>query len=63
MFDPDRRNTQHLAFGSGIHACFGAPLARRLVGRRLKQDPPPYSFNPSLRGTRELRVAVDGIAE
>jgi cytochrome P450 len=72
-FDPDRTNNQHLGFGSGIHACFGAPLARlegqialreiarRLVNPRLVQDPPPYRFNANLRGPRELRVAVDGI--
>lgn len=75
VFDPDRRNNQHLAFGSGIHACFGAPLARlegqiafrelarRLVGPSLRQDPPPYRFNPTLRGPRALRVAVDRIVE
>jgi cytochrome P450 len=73
VFDPDRRNNQHLGFGSGIHSCFGAPLARlegqmalcdlarRLISPRLVQDPPPYRFNPTLRGPRELRVAIDGV--
>src|SRR5262249_46526386 len=27
-FDPQRRDNQHLGFGSGGHSCFGAPLAR-----------------------------------
>jgi cytochrome P450 len=74
-FLPDRPNNQHMGFGSGIHACFGAPLARlegqialrelarRLVSPRLLQDPPPYRFNPTLRGPRELRVAIDGIID
>jgi cytochrome P450 len=74
-FDPDRTNNQHLGFGSGIHACFGAPLARlegqialrelarRLVGPRIVDDPPAYRFNPSLRGPRQLQVHIDGIVD
>ena len=27
-FDPDRADNQHISFNSGIHYCFGAPLAR-----------------------------------
>lgn len=73
VFDPDRRNNQHLGFGSGIHACFGAPLARlegqialrelsrRLLAPRLSQDPPPYRFNPTLRGPRALPITIEGI--
>ncbi|MFB6815281.1 cytochrome P450 [Streptomyces sp. NPDC056347] len=72
-FDPDRKDIQHLGFGSGIHTCFGAPLARleaqlaltelatRLDGPRLVADPPPYRQNAVLRGPRHLEVAFDGL--
>lgn len=72
-FDPDRKDNQHLGFGSGIHNCFGAPLARleaqlaltalarRLDGPRLVADPPPYRQNAVLRGPRHLEVAFDGL--
>ncbi|MFF7967664.1 cytochrome P450 [Streptomyces sp. NPDC007903] len=72
-FDPDRDDLQHLGFGSGIHACFGAPLARleaqialaelarRLDNPRLVADPPPYRPNAVLRGPRHLPLAVDGV--
>jgi cytochrome P450 len=72
-FIPDRRDNQHLGFGSGIHNCFGAPLARlevqialtelvrRLENPRLVEDPPPYRANALLRGPRHLRVAIDGV--
>jgi cytochrome P450 len=72
-FDPERRDNEHLGFGSGIHSCFGAPLAR-IVGqmaftellRRLEQprlvvDPPPYRPSPALRGPEHLLIAVEGI--
>jgi cytochrome P450 len=74
-FDPDRADNQHLGFGSGIHYCFGAPLARlevqlaltklarRLDGPRLVEDPPLYRASPVLRGPRHLIVEVDGIRE
>jgi len=73
-FDPERVDNQHLGFGSGIHACFGAPLARteaqialtalarRLENPRLVADPPPYRESPVLRGPRHLLVEFDRIA-
>ncbi|MGW3077229.1 cytochrome P450 [Kitasatospora sp. NPDC001132] len=67
-FDPDRRDNQHLGFGSGIHLCFGGPLARRetqialtelarrLDRPRLVADPPPYRRSPVLRGPIHLHI-------
>ncbi|WP_238007069.1 cytochrome P450 [Dactylosporangium sp. AC04546] len=72
-FDPDRIDNVHLGYGSGIHYCFGAPLARvetqvalpalvrRLVHPRLVADPPPYRPNPTLRGPRHLLVDIDDV--
>jgi cytochrome P450 len=72
-FDPERRDNEHLGFGSGIHSCFGAPLARlegliafsELV-RRLEQpclvvDPPPYRPSPLLRGPEHLLIAIEEV--
>ncbi|WP_326646246.1 cytochrome P450 [Streptosporangium sp. NBC_01755] len=67
-FDPDRQDNRHLGFGSGIHLCFGAPLARleaqialnglvrHLRNPRLVADPPPYRQSAVLRGPRHLLV-------
>jgi cytochrome P450 len=72
-FDPDRTDNDHISFNSGIHYCFGAPLARveaqvalpalarRLVNPRLVTDPPPYRPSPELRGPRHLVVEIDGV--
>ncbi|MCS0600723.1 cytochrome P450 [Streptomyces sp. LP11] len=74
-FDPDREDIQHLGFGSGIHSCFGAPLARletqialselarRLENPRLVEDPPPYRQNAVLRGPRHLNIEFDGLRD
>jgi cytochrome P450 len=67
-FDPTRPDVEHIGFGSGIHLCFGAPLARieartalatlldGLGTATLVQDPPPYRTNAMLRGPRHLPV-------
>jgi cytochrome P450 len=74
-FDPTRRDNQHFGFGSGVHICFGAPLARieaqtalteltrRLKNPRLVQDPPPYRRSPVLRGPRHLPLEIAGIKD
>lgn len=74
-FDPDRRDNMHLGFGSGIHYCYGAPLARletqialteivrRLENPRLVHDPPPYRQGSTLRGPRHLIVEIDGVRD
>jgi cytochrome P450 len=72
-FDPARRDNQHFGFGGGVHACFGAPLARieaqialaelirRLESPRLVEDPPPYRRSPILRGPRHLALEIAGV--
>ncbi|MGW7409402.1 cytochrome P450 [Streptomyces sp. NPDC054833] len=67
-YDPNRPDIEHFGFGSGIHLCYGAPLARieaeaalgalipHLSTARLIQDPPPYRQNAMLRGPRHLPV-------
>ncbi|MGV0991740.1 MAG: cytochrome P450 [Mycobacterium sp.] len=67
-FDPTRQDNEHLGFGSGIHTCFGGPLARleinlalevflrRVRSPRLVVDPPPYRHNQVFRGPRHLWV-------
>ena len=70
-FRPERPDNAHLAFGGGVHYCFGAALARmeaqaaltaiatRLHRPRLANDPPPYRPNTILRGPAELPVTYD----
>lgn len=67
-FDPMREDNEHVGFGSGIHTCFGGPLARlevnlalevflrRVKSPRLVVDPPPYRHNQVFRGPRHLWV-------
>ncbi|HXF35549.1 MAG TPA: cytochrome P450, partial [Actinomycetota bacterium] len=74
--DPDRldlarRPNPHLAFGAGIHACLGAPLARlelrssvqailRGLPRLEPVEEPTWKPGYVIRGLRELRVAPAG---
>ncbi|MBB5925619.1 cytochrome P450 [Streptomyces echinatus] len=69
-FDPARRDNQHLGFGSGVHICYGAPLARieaqialgallpHLTTATLLEDPPPYRQSAVLRGPRHLPIEL-----
>lgn len=69
---PGPVRSTHLGLGSGVHPCFGAPLARletqialstpapRLDNPRLLEDP-PYRHNAVLRGPLHLRIGIDGV--
>jgi cytochrome P450 len=73
QFDPERKDNEHLGWGSGIHTCVGGPLARLEVNtafevflRRVENpwlvvDPPPYRRNQVFRGPRHLLVDFDHI--
>jgi cytochrome P450 len=74
-FDPERRNNEHMGWGSGVHICFGGPLARlevnlaletflrRVENPRLVADPPPYRQSNVFRGPRHLEIDFDGIKD
>ena len=73
-FDPQRRDNEHVGFGSGIHNCFGGPLARlevntafeaflrRVENPRVVEDPPPYRISQVFRGPRQLLIDYDRIS-
>ncbi|MFC0106049.1 cytochrome P450 [Kibdelosporangium aridum] len=73
VFDPNRTDLTHLAFGLGPHFCLGAPLARlearialtrfaqRVIDPAASQDPPPYREHLNLRGPRALPLTHSGI--
>ena len=75
QFDPQRKDNQHLGWGSGIHTCFGGPLARlevnvafdtflrRVENPRLVVDPPTYRRNQVFRGPRHLLIDIGGIRD
>jgi cytochrome P450 len=69
--DVDRRPTDHLAFGNGVHHCLGAALARvegigflHVLADRVKtlsvDDEPVRTTNPLLRGVHEMPVTING---
>jgi cytochrome P450 len=72
-FDLERPEKESLGWGSGIHTCFGGPLARlevnvaldaflrRVKNPRLVVDPPPYRPNQIFRGPIHLLIDFDGI--
>lgn len=65
-----RQQNPHVAFGSGIHFCLGAPLARlegqiainllleRFPKMRLLTDAPEYRETLTLRGLKRLDIAL-----
>jgi cytochrome P450 len=74
-FDPERRDNEHFGWGSGIHTCFGGPLARlevnlalevflrRVENPRLVVDPPPYRRSQVFRGPQHLLIDYDRIKD
>jgi cytochrome P450 len=74
-FDPERRDNEHFGWGSGIHTCFGGPLARlevnialetllhRVENPRLVVDPPPYRQSNVFRGPQHLLIDFDRITD
>lgn len=65
----DRNPNAHLAFGSGVHLCLGAPLARMEAQAVLREvvaqvdrveiaGSPAWTTNPSLRGLTRLGVRL-----
>jgi fatty acid omega-hydroxylase len=74
-FDPERKDNEHFGWGSGVHTCFGGPLARlevnvaletfirRVQNPRLVVDPPPYRQSNVFRGPRHVLIDYDRITD
>jgi fatty acid omega-hydroxylase len=74
-FDPERRGNEHFGWGSGVHTCFGGPLARlevnfaletfinRVENPRLVEDPPEYRRSNVFRGPLHLFIDCDRIKD
>ena len=74
-FKLDREDTSNVGWSSGVHMCFGGPLARlevntavevflnRVVNPRLVVDPPPYRPNQFFRGPLHLLIDFDRIRD
>ena len=69
VFRAERNPTGHVAFGSGVHLCLGAQLARmegQAVLREIVEnverievvDTPSWTTNPNLRGLTRLDVRL-----
>lgn len=68
-FDAERNPTGHVAFGSGVHLCLGAQLARiegQAVLREIVENidridvpgTPSWSTNPNLRGLTRMDIRL-----
>jgi fatty acid omega-hydroxylase len=74
-YDIERKDNRHMGWGTGIHTCFGGPLARlevnlaleaftkRVKNPRLVEDPPEYRRSNVFRGPRHLFIDFDGIRD
>ena len=69
VFRAERNPTGHVAFGSGVHLCLGAQLARmegQAVLREIVDNvdridvlgTPTWTTNPNLRGLTQMNIAL-----